>query len=698
MPVPMKKIFSKIETLEFKPHYVPWALLIIAVLAYGLFVFQAGFYWDDFPISWIRYQMGPDAQRQYFSTSRPVWGMLHRLTTSVFPQVPVYWQAFALVWRWLGAVVLWQILRVLWPHRRRLAFLGSALFLLYPGQNQQWVSYLISHFFIVLFFFLFSYLLTLWSLLYPKWGVALTLGAMLFCALNVWMMEYFFALELFRPFVIFFFLTVRAPANPPRPFWRNVLEALKRWLPYLAVFIANILYRSLVFSNLAYENVLLEDLKARPLETLGALTVKAAGDLWTVSARAWAQVFRFPAPANDGLRVTLLFAAVVVSTAALVVLFRARGEGTDRRAAAWAAGLGLIAMLAGGGPYWLAKLDISLGFPANRFAISFMLGVSLFMAGLIELMPARLRLALAALLIALAAGRQFLWADDFVREWNWLKTMFWQMTWRAPGLEPYTTILLNDRALLSPAATGALPPEDLRVFDYYADNSIAAALNWVYDPDNHTREIRYLLLYPKSRLGGSLPALQPGLPIRFDYLIDKFEGNTSRVAAFYYAPPACLRLLDPEIDALNRFIPDETLMREAAALSSPAWITREKTARLPEVFGSEPPRGWCYYFEQADLARQQRNWEEVVRLGEIALALGDHPNDPVERFVFIEGYAHNGNWARAQELSIESFRVSKEYVGPMLCRLWARIARETTVDAEQTAAIEAMRAKFSCSW
>jgi hypothetical protein len=139
-------------------------------------------------------------------------------------------------------------------------------------------------------------------------------------------------------------------------------------------------------------------------------------------------------------------------------------------------------------------------------------------------------------------------------------------------------------------------------------------------------------------------------------------------------------------------------MREAAALSSSMWITPEKTASLPNVYGSEPPRGWCYYFEKADLARQQKDWEEVVRIGEIAFALDDHPNDPVERFVFIEGYAHTSDWARAQELSVESFRVSKDYVGPMLCSLWSRIGRETATSAEQSVAVEAMRSKFVCSW
>jgi hypothetical protein len=169
------------------------------------------------------------------------------------------------------------------------------------------------------------------------------------------------------------------------------------------------------------------------------------------------------------------------------------------------------------------------------------------------------------------------------------------------------------------------------------------------------------------------------------------------VVAFYYSPPGCLRLLDPEIDFENRFMPDETLMREAAALSSSAWILPEKAATMPNVYGSEPTRGWCYYFERADLARQMKDWEEVVRIAGTAFALDDHPNDPVERFVFIEGYAHMGDWARAQELSLDSFHVSKDYVAPLLCSLWDRIETQTAPDNNQRAALRAMREEFACT-
>ena len=72
-------------------------------------------------MSWIRYELGPEAMTRYFSTNRPVWGLLYQVTTRLLPQVPVYWQIFALLWRWLGAVAVWGIVRELWKDKPRFA-------------------------------------------------------------------------------------------------------------------------------------------------------------------------------------------------------------------------------------------------------------------------------------------------------------------------------------------------------------------------------------------------------------------------------------------------------------------------------------------------------------------------------------------------------------------------------------------------
>ncbi len=621
----------------------PFLLFCVAVAAYGVLIPQLGFYWDDLPMSWIRYQLGAEAMTRYFSTNRPVWALLYQITTRVFPRQPIYWQAFALFWRWLGAAVLFFIGERLFPKNEKLAFALSVLFLLYPGFNQQWASYLYSHFFIVVFFFLFSYYLTLRGK---------TLPALIFSALNLWMMEYFFVLELARPFVIF--ATRREDSAPLKA---RILKTVRLSLPYLGLFALAVLSRLFVFNNQVYQ-IGLNGEESAPAQSLLGLAQNALASLWTTTVSAWARMFQLPNPAVDGARTMALYVFVFLAAGAstLLAVKNQQEEEKSRADALWALGLGALLLVLAGPPFWLTGVPVSLGFPANRATLSFMFGASFLLAGLISLLPSKLKYLLA-LVVAFSAGRQFLWANDFRRDWNEHKNLFWQMTWRAPGLKENTIVLINEE------------------LDYYADNSLAAALNWIYAPQNHSDQISYVLFYPTNRKQLSL---QPNAPLDYDFLAGTFHGDTSQTVVFYYAPPKCLRLLDPEIDFINRMIPDDSLLREAARLSSVAPILPEARAVMPPPYQPEPPHGWCYYFQKADLARQMGDWEETARLGDTAFRLDDYPNDPLERFVFIEGYAHVGNWEKAVELSRTSYKVSRRYVGPLLCRLWARIARETS--------------------
>ncbi|MBI4761970.1 MAG: hypothetical protein ACOYYF_06730 [Chloroflexota bacterium] len=672
----MKNLLKRIASFAEHPLVVPLILLAVTFLAYGLFFWRLGFYWDDQPISWIRYQLGVEATTRYFSDSRPVWALLYQISGFLLPQKPALWQLFGMFWRWAGVYVFWLVMTGLFPKRKEIAFFLSLLLLLYPGFNQQWVSYVYSHFFIVLFFLLFS-----WHLMLR----GKTLPAMIFSALNLVMFEYFFMLEFMRPFILL--MSIREETLTLR---ERFVKVFKAWIPYLAVILFAVLYRALVYTHPGFGYSLTEEVARAPIATLTQLVQHILSSLWTAAVGAWLQVFQFPTPAVNGVRTTVLYLFVVLIGGALVFLKRLSGETTEaakKQDTYWLIGLGAVMLFLGGVPYWVTNLPVTLGFPANRALLSFMFGACFLLLGLLDLLPPRIRYAAAVLLVSLSAGRQFLWSVEYLRDWESQKNLFWQMTWRAPGIEPGTIVLMNEE------------------LEFNADNSLSAPLNWIYAPGTRTRQVGYILLYPTNRLGASLPALEPGLPIRYDFLAASFEGNTSHALAFYYNPPACLRLLEPDLDAENRLIPAESLMREASALSNADRITAVQQAVMPPLYFPEPPHGWCYYFQKADLARQLGDWEEVARLGDAAFQLDDYPNDPIERFVFIEGYAHVGRWEDALEYSKVSYKISKEYVGPLLCQLWKRIEAETASSQERDAlsqskrseAIAEARQRFACS-
>ncbi len=461
------------------------------------------------------------------------------------------------------------------------------------------------------------------------------------------------------------------------------MKTLRMWLPYSLPVIFAVAYRSLVYTHPGFGYSLQDELLRAPAAASLDLLGRVLSGLWAAAGAAWLQAFQFPVFEVNGVRTTVLYIVVVAAAGAIAWLLKrsneAAGDGS-RAEARWLLGSGALLLILGGAAFWATNIPVTLSFPANRATLSFMLGACFFLMGLIDLLPAQVRVPAAILLVALSAGRQFLWSVDYMREWDTQKSLFWQMTWRAPGLQPGTMVLLNEGAL-----------------HFNADNSLSTALNSIYAPDlDYSGSVPYLLFYPTNRLDGSLPFLEPGHAILYNYWAGRFTGSTSQVVSFFYMPPGCLRLLDPVIDRENHFIPDRYLLREGAALSSAEWIETTTSSRMPAIYGPEPAHGWCWYFEKADLARQEGDWQQAAALGDQAFASGDHPNDPSERFVFIESYAHTGDWERAVEVSLESHRVSPKYVDPMLCKLWDRIALQTEGGAERIQAVEKIRTKLAC--
>ena len=79
--------------------------------------------------------------------------------------------------------------------------------------------------------------------------------------------------------------------------------------------------------------------------------------------------------------------------------------------------MGLVAILLAGGPFLLTGLEVTTAYPANRFTLPFMLGVSLVLAGLLHVPAGTTSAWVGRRADGLAAGRQALWAEDFRRDW-----------------------------------------------------------------------------------------------------------------------------------------------------------------------------------------------------------------------------------------------------------------------------------------
>lgn len=672
----MKAYAEKLRSAISSPRSVPILLFIVAALAYGLFFWERGFYWDEAPWTWIYYRLGPAALTKTFSTSRPFWGMIYQITMPLFGPYPWRWQFLMVIMRWLSAVLVWILLRQVWHKDERPALWGSLLFLVYPGLGQNFISLMYTHFYVVLNCFLFSLYLSVLAIRKPERRIPLTVAALAFSMVNLLTMEYFYFLEFLR---IVVFWIVFLDGN-----WKEKTKrAFVNFLPYFVVMLGVTFWRLFFFENqnASYSYVTLDVIRQNPLSGIATLVRSILMAFWETVPHAWLFPFEAASPSELGLRVTILAAILVLFSTLLIAihLFYFNKPGLSHPV--WVREmflLGFGAWLFAGGSFWLVGIEPQLHFSADRFTLPFMLGASLILVALIGLIgdKPKLQYGVLSLLVAFSIGKQFETNIAYIRDWDVQRDLFWQMSWRIPSLEKNTTILTND-----------LP------VTYFSDNSLSGPLNWIY---SRPGEMDHVLYFASIRLNRGLPDLRLGLAFEQNYLAKTFHGNTSQMVVINFEPPRCLRVLDPQVDVENRLL--VPLLRDAAVLSNTAMIRAENAVTMPaSLYAPEPEHRWCYYFEKADLARQVDDWEQVVELGDQAFRLDDSPNDPVERFVFIEGYAHMGDWEQAIELSKVSYRVSKEYVGPLLCRLWERIEAETTASVERSAALDEVRSMLSCS-
>ena len=663
----------------------PFALILLplgifVLLTYGLLLDKLGFYWDDWPYVWTRLELGYHGLLRHFSFSRPVAGQIHNIAILLTNGHPLLAQIWGLCMQVFGSFCAGVLIREVWPEKRFAAALTALLFLAYPGFTMRPIAINFSFSYFLMGMLFLSFVLSIRAARHKtgRMRALMAAAACLISLLNLFASEYFFLLELLRPCFLLAALKDQLPTGG-----KNRLKQLCRLsLPYAAAFAAGAMYR--MFFNrtqtLHYEFKLLTDFKAAPLPTILGYLLKMGKDCLRVIFEAWGTVFAFPDPAEFGTRSMLMYGLICFGTFLTAVLFLLFFSRDGNRKAADNRDMiltGVFALLLAGQAFWLTESEIHFVFQNCRYTLPFMLGVSLILSAVLDLIqkPRIIPVLLASALIGLAAGHLFAVGNEYRRDWTLTKDFFTQLKWRVPGIAENTAVVTN-----------VLP------IRFSTDNSLTAPLNWIYASEYETDRIPYIL-YTNTKRENTLSGLESGNEVFQEYLSAQFFGNTDDMLSIYYSAPGCVHILDPEIDSYNQMIP--TIDREAALLNnySRIHIDAPETPLPSGLFGVRNDYSWCYYYEKADLERQRGNWEAAAELGDLAFAQQDHPNDPMERIPFIESYAQIGRWQDALEQTRASMTVTPVMNDP-LCALWQRIERDQGENPLQNELDELLDCRF----
>lgn len=641
------------------------AILVTGILAYGILANRLGFYWDEWPFLWFNHAFGREGVIKYFNTLRPFLGYSYATTIPILGTNPVAWQVFSIGCRCLSGISLWWALKQIWPKKSWTTSTIAVFFIIYPSFSQQSISVMWSHIFIILTCFFLSLGWMVRSVRQPENKWWMTILALVASGYHLFSIEYFFGLELLRPIILFFVLSETQP-----DLRRRIRQLFTQWLPYLVLSFCYLYWRIAIYQFPTYQPQFFEKLSTAPWQAIIGLAAKIAGDLKTVLVDAFVKLFQFPVLEVFGQRSTYLYWIIVlVGFIASAIYFHFYPGDIDKDEPFKTRQIPLLvlcglALLLAGIPFIVTDLPVSLSFPKDRFTLPYILGASFLLVAIIQFIPQNkwLKATLIGIAIGLACGVQYQNADAYWQDWKAQRDFLWQLSWRAPAIKPGTLILMDE-----------LPAS------FESDNSITSPINWMYAPDYQQGDMPFLVAFITVRINTGVLTLKADSPVHQNYKVTDFYGSTSQAIVLNHQSPGCLRLLDPSTDSKLPFL-SETIT-QALPLSRPDLVlSNPENVMSPMVFfGEEPAHGWCYYFEKADLARSEGDWELVTSLGDQAFSQGDYPNDPGERIVFIEGYAHMGDWEKARNQTRTAYKTN-EYLSKSLCTAWQRIEQSTELD------------------
>jgi len=674
---------SKINSCSLPVWVGPVMLFVTCFFSFGVLLAKLGYFQDDWHHVYYAFLEGPGGLMRFlFTDSRPLAFMVYVPFFKLLGFTPANWHWSLMTLRFLTVLAFWFSVRMVWPNLTGMATWLALFFAIYPAFPLQSLSVAYTlHWFLYLVFML-SVGLMLQAARKPQAYLKYTSLAIILQMFHLLMIEYYAGLELIR--LVFLWFLFRE-----MPFAERWKKVLKQWLPYLGVLGLYAVYRlsySTLYGYDRFSATLLIDLVRSPLIGGRAFLQTIVQDSIYVLISPWYAAID-PAVIDFSRGSTFAILASIGGFAALgyFVVSHLEKNKTEalHKAAREIVFTGALAVFFGLLPSWLAGLFLFSKNPlwSGRLSLPAMLGASMILTGLVYWLiekPTYRHLVLSVFL-GIAVGFHAQTARDFQTSWDKQLQFYWQLYWRAPGLKPNTLIV-----------------SDAEILPYMGYYPTAFALNVLYGQPSEPSEkpkVNYWFNAGSEHIDWS--AFGQGLPTEFFKYSSTFSATRQEVVSISFEPQQqeCLWVLRPSYEEI-RFLSSEAY--KWMSMSNLDRIQPQANSAPPAaIFGNEPEHTWCYYYEKADLASQQGDWQNITRLWEEAKNKGFRPRTSVELLPFIEAYARTGAWETAQELT-NSANVYTPRAQSLLCTLWKNIEISTQPSEQRDKSITLLKNKLGC--
>ncbi len=629
-------------------------ILVVSAMTYLPYASQGTYYRDDWYFMVDRSQGGPAVFPAMFSIDRPARAPVYEFYYQLFGLQPLPYQLTTFAWRLLSGLAALWLFRLLWPRQRLATWLGALLFTIYPGY-QWWVAIEFIPHVVSVFLQTVSIAMTLQAIHSTRIAtrIAWLAGSVLTGWAYLALVDYAIGMEVFRLLCVFVVVTQKTDGLS---FLKKSMRALRAWAISAVIPIGYLIWRLIFFQNLRGATDLGLQLSIFPVQPLRAgidWLVHFIHSALNVAVLAWGVPFyqKLFSLLNLHVREVVVWLGLTTAAVGCVILAvylieKSRKSNEGPQAApevaqkpwqAEAVWIGSIGVAFGALPVIVANRYIVFD-AYSHYALPASLAGVILLIGLVHYLSSRpVRLAVICALVGIAITSQYAVSIQALSEEKTIADFWWQVTWRAPGgIRPGATLLA-----------------------YYPGVPYGEDMDTVAGPAN----ILYASGIPKD------------IPVQYTFSAlamtsymphDVLAGGPKKVAVFRshevivdYAnilvmsqptDSACVHVFDGRWPRYSDNESERILLVGQVSKIQNVLTNNEPIQPPTFLFGQEPAHGWCYYYEKAELAFQQGDWQGVAAIELQTDQLNLKAADAVEWMPFIQAYAMLGDTQKLKQV------------------------------------------------
>ncbi len=635
-----------------------WLPILFLTLASGLVYLprlgEFTFVKDDWYFIYDGFMVGPQVFLDITRHTRPLRGPLYQLLFSLFGIHPFPYHFLLYIWRLLGGLGAFWLFNLLWPKQRQANLFLALLVIIYPGFLWWTGGFEFQPYVLSFGLAIFSIAFTLQTIKAHTQGKKILWAALAFLTgwLYLALVEFAIGMEVFRLLAVYLLVNHTTSYQELRA---KLVATARAYAPFLLIPLGFVIWYQFFFENwrsAQNAGAQLSQLFASPLAGLWA-GVRLLQSSLNVLIMAWAIPFQqnfFNTRLRD-VFLGLFFAALVILIALLFnrSLLRRnlsddRSE-TDTESGTWQAEalwVGLLGTFGALLPIVMANRSVTFDRLSHYALPASLPGVIFVGAILFSLSSQRMRWLALSFLLGIAALTHQGAAAHAISDAQAVSEFWWQVTWRAPSIRAEnntTLVVLYPEVNYMDGEEVAWAPANII---YYPQKQAAAP---VHVPLAATR------LEPSALTNiymGSRDYEKEDLIIKYTALTQNYK---NLLLLTQPGDGACVRAIDsrwPDVSSA-----DGAYVMVGGSKSNIENIAPQGAAPVPPgvLFGPEPPHGWCYFYQKADLARQQGDWERIVEIEKTVEKEGLHPNDQIEWMPFLQANAYLGDTKQVRQIA-----------------------------------------------